>query len=235
MKKARSQHRSTTTTISFRSILVLVGIVGLLFSGLAAASCGFVKLGDLTGLKDDARIGGFADKAGVFLYESQENETCEPYGRYLRFDPVLTGVGVAAILAPVFASLALIVQILDLTCCTTCCVENLITFGYFLAYVCQACTFSILGSNVCLTRYCEVAVGGGFAIVAIILFFVVSVAICFTPRPEPCLCKKIEEGANEKHQPAYNQGTTAAANEFTQPVSTTPNNVEEQSIPVQTH
>jgi hypothetical protein len=134
---------------SVSSILVLLGVLGLLFSCLAVASCGFVETGRLRA--DAGADGGglldVANKAGIFLYENPEN-SCDSYDDYLDTDPVMKGVRAAGILAPTFAFLALSVQVTELMCCTMCCIENVISFLYLFAYVCQACTFSMLGSNI---------------------------------------------------------------------------------------
>lgn len=131
-----------------RSLLVLIGILGVVFSCLSAASCNFVDTGRSIPGRTGSMLLDVEDRAGIFIYQTDADQTCDLYGDYLDSDPIIAGVRVASVLAPMFAVLALIVQITELIFCTMCCVENVICFGYFVAYACQASTFSMFASNV---------------------------------------------------------------------------------------
>jgi len=116
----------------------LVGIIGIVFPVLSAASCSFVEIGQY-------RTG---DDVGIFIYRKDDGQ-CGVYDNdFVKSTATLQGARTAAVLAPIFASFGMFIQLTDLCMCTICCMELLISFAYSFAAIAQGLTFIFFSSNV---------------------------------------------------------------------------------------
>lgn len=157
-------------------------VAGIVFSFLTMLSCEFI-------VAKSGRTFG--------IYQGQiSNRTaeCVSYSDIPDFEPNGSHqtAWICAAVAALCGFIALVLGVIQLLFCNVCCARCCISIPYTAAQICQLLTFLLFNTQVCTlgSLSCDLGLGGIYSIVAWACYFVASIIMCFTPSPDPLLCKK---------------------------------------------
>lgn len=187
---ARRSHRCGDSIIC-RVFTISVIAAGVVISCLAIRNCDFLKT-------------SAGNSIGLFAY-SNSNEQCTMYNGAIPYGWLQAWARYCAIIAPALAAVVILMIIVEF-CCDICCWTLFRSVLLSFAEISQASTFVIYGSSACASDIfnedfkhlmlggCNFSQGSLFSAIALGLYFIGGIFLCFTPRQKP-LCKKDEEEA----------------------------------------
>ena len=121
-----------------RAVALTLVVAGFLFSVLAAGSCRFLRFQETPTHENG---GAF----GLFFFTNPAG-SCQRYSDFaFNFTDKTARVG--AIIAPIFALVAIVLQLIDLLCWRVCCGKCSETTLLLLAIIFQGLTFAAFGSS----------------------------------------------------------------------------------------
>jgi len=189
---------------STSTMLIVAVVVGVGFSISTVASCEFMSYVLLPGNDNSTldQIPGFADDAGGnnvttgtfgLLYYNPGGSGCRPYESIITRESLwLSTAKITGIIAAAAGIATLALLIVETVCCRFVCSRVIIVLLLMTAVICQALTFLVYASSLCLSandvRYpCIFDSGSTMSVIALCAFLFAALAACPTPKPRPMI------------------------------------------------
>jgi len=149
---------------------------------------------------------GFLDRQqqGIGLYRSYNEEgTCVVYPDDFPFTNSDQTARICGLIAPIIAAGAGLLGLIQFLFCNICCDRCIISCFFTCAQIAQALTFFMFNGTFCTAGLgCKLSYGSYYSIGAWGAYFVASVLLCFSPKPDPLCCNKKDAEA-ERMQEEY--------------------------------
>ena len=144
---------------------------------------------------DSTTPGGETIGAGLFRYNNQD-EQCVVYSDDFQFTNSDQTARVCGLIAPIIAAGAGLLGLIQLLCCNICCSRCFISTFFTCAQIAQALTFFFFNGFFCEGEItCALSYGGYYSIGAWGAYFLASVILCLSPKPDPICCNKKDKEA----------------------------------------
>lgn len=201
----------------YRALILLLAAGGIVLSVLASQTCEFLRFnvdGDsATNELDTEWPFDMASEGwiGIFQYEIVRDASgdvvssgCTSYDQQFLKAPNRTLVAsqFCAVLAPIFAFLAILLAVLEITCSFRWYGSFIATSILFLAAAAtQGGTFSSFANpSFCFNAQCNVGTAVYFSASASLAFFLSCILLCCSPRPVPC-CGMSRKSSEDEEAP----------------------------------
>jgi len=163
---------------------------GIALSIMCIWSCSFLDSGVLG-----------ASQSGVGLYRYVDDTgTCVVYSDDFPFTNSDQTARVCGLIAPIIAAGAGLLGLIQLFCCNLCCDRCFISCFFTSAQIAQALTFFMFNGTFCTVGFgCSLSLGSYYSIGAWGSYFLASVILCFSPKPDPLCCKKKDEEMQQEY------------------------------------
>jgi hypothetical protein len=129
---------------------------------------------------------------GLFEWDAPGSNSCAEWDSDL-LGQSLTTARASITLAIIFAFIAGFLVLFEMIFLRICCSRLVESTAFFLAQAFTWLVYVVYGSTYCTTGDCDMGSGAYYNMVAGILYFIASLLMCCTPKPEPLIrgcCKK---------------------------------------------
>jgi hypothetical protein len=138
---------------------------------------------------------------GIFRWQpAGEDDECKTWNDSQRGTSLQTSQ-FCMVVSVICALFSLFFVVAEWMCIRCCCSTLFTSLGLGLAVVFGGLTYVMYGSSFCLSGFdCSFGTGATLNLVSMILYFVASILLCVTPKPEPCIyqCCKKDDDAGKK-------------------------------------
>mmetsp|Transcript_60500 Transcript_60500/g.148437 ORF Transcript_60500/g.148437 Transcript_60500/m.148437 type:complete len:226 (+) Transcript_60500:158-835(+) len=171
-----------------RYTLLLFLSMAIVLSGMAVASCRFMKFVDADG--EDGSV-------GLYRYYNNETMQCINHPEEVEYTESTNAARMGGVVAFLAGVTVLLFEIIDFCCCRICCSGLIKSVLLLVATIMQGLTFLLFGSvkfcdgdlvtELLHQTPCTVDEGAAASAAAVVFFFVSGILVNCTPRPKPVI------------------------------------------------